>query len=358
MKFVVVNQHPSVVTGGSEIQCGFISDGLRSMGHQVTYVAPVKVMGERPPLSGVVWVPLNPSDIAAAIVAEQPNAVYWRFNLHGGFLDVARLLHSRGIPIVFAVSHINDVTRGAIKPLSGFRAKAILGPFMRLKALREFGGFRYVSELTVNNKSHLGRAPVASQHFIPNGMVADIQPFSWPRPYCAWVGNIKRSKRPEVAVRLASDLDPLGVDLLIVGNMQSDHYGWLENPEKRPANCHYLGGKTLLEVNGILAGSELHVHTCEPEGFSNVFIQAWLQGRPSVSYGFDPAGYIASNGIGIDADNDFSTFTDAVRKLLNDADERIAMGKRAKAFAEETFSVGNLVRRVESVLLKAALGRG
>jgi len=77
-----------------------------------------------------------------------------------------------------------------------------------------------------------------------------------------------------------------------------------------------------------------------------------------VSYGFDPAGYIASNGIGIDADNDFSAFSDAVRNLLHDRDKCSSMGLRAKAFAEQTFSLASLVRRVESVLLKAAAEQG
>lgn len=291
-------------------------------------------------------------DIVSAVLAEKPDAVYWRFNLHG-FRDIARRLHGCGIPIVFAVSHINDVTPWAIKPLWGIRGK-ILSPLKRILARFEYDGYRYVSELTVNNSSHLGRAPVLSQHFIPNGMIANALPFNWPRPYCAWVGNIKKSKRPEVAVWLASRLVDAGVDLLMVGNMQSDYYRWMEDPSALPANCHYLGGMSLEEVNGLLAGSLLHIHTCEPEGFSNVFIQAWLQGKPSVSFGFDPAGFIAENELGVDAAGDFSVFLLAVEQLIMNEDERTRMGAGARLFAESTFSVEKLVQRVEAVLMKAA----
>lgn len=356
MKFVIVNQHPAVVTGGSEIQCGLIAEGLRGKGHDVVYVAPLRDMADALPLKGEVrWVPMRSGDIVSAVLDEKPDAVYWRFNLHG-FRAVARRLYGNAIPIVFAVSHINDVTPWAIKPVWGIRGK-LLSPLKRLVARFEYDGYRYVSELTVNNSSHLGRAPVSSQHFIPNGMVAGAVPFSWPRPYFAWVGNIKRSKRPEVAVRLASRLVDAGVDVLMAGNIQSGHYRWMDDPAALPANCHYLGGKSLEEVNGILAGSLLHIHTCEPEGFSNVFIQAWLQGKPSVSYGFDPAGYIAANELGLDAGGDFSVFLEAAERLMQDEEERERMGARARAFAEQTFSVEKLVERVEAVLVEA-VGKG
>lgn len=281
-----------------------------------------------------------------------PDVVYWRFNKHG-FRKTAAGLYQANIPLVFAVAHINDITAWAIKPHHGWKAR-LRSPWKRLKARIEHEGFRYVDILTVNNKDHLKFSPVPNPRYIPNGLTTEANPFLWKRAYCAWVSNIKPAKRPEAAVRLAEQLATRDIDVLMVGSIQSKHYRWLEDASQLPNNCHYLGHKSLEEVNGILAGSLMHIHTCQPEGFSNVFIQAWLQGRPSVSLGFDPSGYIGKHYIGLDAKDDESMFTQAVFRLLDDDKTREEMGQRAQKFAHETFSVELMVDRVKAVLTEAA----
>ncbi len=67
------------------------------------------------------------------------------------------------------------------------------------------------------------------------------------------------------------------------GAMNSKHYNWLKDKKRIPSNLFYLGKRGLFEINGLLATSLFHIHKCVPEGFSDIFIQAWLQGKPSVS---------------------------------------------------------------------------
>ena len=84
----------------------------------------------------------------------------------------------------------------------------------------------------------------------------------------------------------------------MVGCVRNKRYAYFEDPAATPVNLHYLGPKTVAEVNGILAKSQFLVHTCEPEGFGNVFIQAWLQGRPTLTLEYDPDGIIAREALG------------------------------------------------------------
>ncbi|WP_231362917.1 glycosyltransferase family 4 protein [Thioalkalivibrio sp. ALJ7] len=204
--------------------------------------------------------------------------------------------------------------------------------------------------LTTNNRDLLSLSPVTDTHYVPNGMSAEAEPFLWPRPYVAWVANIKPAKRPELFVEVARALASRGLDALMVGHIQSGGYDWLNDPDRVPSNFHYLGPRTPTEVNGLLAGSRLHVHTCQPEGFPNVFIQAWMQGRPSVSLEFDPSGYIREQGLGAVSDGDFDVFTDHVIEWATDPERADDVGLRAQAFARDTFSVDAMVQRVEGIL--------
>jgi glycosyltransferase involved in cell wall biosynthesis len=350
MRVAIVNRHPEQALGGSEIQCDLIARGLMARGHEVCYVAPSTCHCQSVQVPYyLAQVDFTPEAITQAVSAFEPDVVYWRFNKNV-FRPVATRLKRQDLPLVFAVSNANDV-RAWVWHQSPQRLHRKVRRFF--SHLWQHGGFRYVDALTSLNKDYLGIAPVATQHFVPNAMIADRATFNWPRPYCAWIANIKTHKRPEMLVELAKEMQYSGIDFLMIGKNQSEQYRWLESPGRRPENCHYLGPKTVEEVNGLLAGSLMHIHTCTPEGFGNVFIQAWLQGRPSVSLGFDPGGYMRSEGIGLNAGDDFSAFFQAVQLLIDQPETRTDMGQRAQKFAKQMFSVGALIERVESVLHEA-----
>jgi glycosyltransferase involved in cell wall biosynthesis len=354
LRIAIVNKHKNVTLGGSEIQCDFIARGLSDRGHHVTYIAPEansKLVKSQP--YDVVETTPNGADIARATVSARPDIVYWRFNKNG-FRTAARHFRLFQLPMVFAVAHVNDVVAWSAKERVHWRGRFV----RRLRSRWEHSGFRYVDVLTVNNPDLLGRVPVPVQYYVPNGMVDDVEEFSWPRPFCVWIGNLKPAKRPEAFIELSRALEGEGVDCLMVGQVQSQAYDWVRDGLHCPSNFRYLGPKTLEEVNGILSASALHVHTCRPEGFSNVFIQAWLQGRASVSLGFDPGGYIASEGLGACAGDDHAGLLRHVRCLMHDQAERERIGARARAFATRMFSVASLVEKMESILSRTVAEKG
>lgn len=346
MRVTIINRHVGDTLGGSEIQCDLLARGLVERGHTVTYVAPVKQPIDVATPYGLRPVS-RPSEIIGAVLESQPEVVYWRYNLNH-FRAVAKGLGRAGIPMVFAVSHINDVT-----PWLWHRpSKGIFGKLRQLVRRRwNRGGFRDVQTLTTLNSELLTLSPVASAYYVPNAMSTEAEPFHWPRPYVAWIANIKQAKRPELFVDAARALASRGIDALMVGHIQSRSFEWLTDSDRVPPNFYYLGPRTPTEVNGLLAASRLHVHTCCPEGFGNVFIQAWLQGRPSVSLEFDPCGYIAEQGLGAVAGDDVNTFIQQVVDWATQPEHADVVGERARAFARETFSVGAMVERVEEILV-------
>ena len=350
MKVVIINTHIAHSVGGSELQCDLLAQGLHERGHEVVYVATSRIPSD---VKGYAYEVMPVQDSATSLteaaLTTRPDVVYWRYNKHH-FRAVSSALAAAGIPMVFAVAHINDLLPWAVKPGTAGLRGWVRQLQRRLQARWEHAGFRHVHALTTLNREFLPLSPVADAHYVPNGMSAKAEPFQWPRPYVAWVANIKPAKQPALFVEAARALTDHGIDALMVGHIQSGGYDWLTDPDRVPPNFHYLGPRTPNEVNGLLAGSRLHVHTCQPEGFGNVFIQAWMQGRPSVSLAFDPGGYIQEQGLGAVAGGNVDTFIRQVFDWATQPQRSDETGERARAFARKTFSVDAMVERVERIL--------
>lgn len=361
MRVAVVNRHLSRARGGSETQCDLIATRLAAH-HDVLYVAPGgSAAAER--TYATAPVPERAGAILNAIRRHRSEVVYWRFGLrHLG--RVAPRLREDGTPVVFASSHEHDLVRGAIAPRpdgSGLRGHAL---YLRdrLRAVRDHRGLDAVAALVVNSEEHLGLSDIEPRVHIPNGVGTVAAPFPWPRPYVAWVANLKPEKRPEACIPLAAGLADLGVDVLMAGRPQVRAYEGFAAREDLPPNLHVLGPLEPAVAAGLLAGARVHVHTCRPEGFPNVFLQAWRAGVPSVSLGYDPSGVIAREGLGLVSDDDLARFLKDVRALISDRARRDAAGVRAATFVrthgDADAVADRLERYLEDVVATARAGGG
>lgn len=351
MKIAIINRHPDDFFGGSEMQCDNIATGLRARGHDVVYIAPAGRAGhnyDRP--YKILPVNANASSIASAALAEKPDIVYWRLNKYH-FHDAVKKIARHNIPIIFAISHISDTQPWSSRENPRKNIVSFL-KFLKQGAenLYNHRGYRYVSGIAANNPDFLNRLPVARQKFIPNGVDLAANDFSWPRPYIIWVANIKPPKQPELYIRLAKTLCDKGIDFLMIGDIQSSQFDWIRTEHDRLPCFHYLGAKSLCDTTGIIAGSLFLIHTCKPEGFSNNFIQAWLLGKPTISYGFDPASLIKNNDLGGFAGSNWDIFVSQIERLIDDPVARQAAGDRALAMARKNFSIDKTVGELEAFL--------
>ena len=353
MKVVLVNRHPNDVIGGSEMQCDGIATRLSQRGHEVIYVAPAgNKQKDYQTNYNVIAVESDAKTIANVVLDQKPDIVYWRFNKYH-FHDAVRLIAKQNIPIVFGVSHVNDTKMWSC------RENIFSGVIPFLKGLKQgllnlynHFGFKYVDAVTVNNPEHMNLLSIEDQCFVPNSISDNAAPFSWQRPYIVWVSNIKPAKRPELFVELAKNLSDSNVDFLMIGNIQSEQYRWIESENQRTPNFHFLGPKSLEEVNGIIKQSIFLIHTCKPEGFPSVFLQAWLKSKPTITYEYDPGEFISKNKLGGVANNDWTNFVSMTKDLIDNKEERDAAGKRANDFAVDLFAAENTIQILEKLLQK------
>ncbi len=357
MKIAIVNKHRDDSMGGSELQCDLLAKKLTEFGHQVVYIAPDGEQNEYNKPYEVIPCKRHADDISRSVIGQEPDILYWRFNRNEFYASV-KPIRQHGIPVVFASSHVNDHKPWLIKKGAGLKQQA---KFL-IKNRLEFRAFKYVDGCTVNNREFLNRVSHSRKIYIPNGMVTDHVGFEWERPYCVWVANLKPPKRPELFIHLAEELDGNGVDFLMAGAIQDSDYEWVNERAKLPGNLYYIGARTFEEINGMMKNSMFHVHTCVPEGFPNIFLQAWRFGKPSVSYGYDPSGLIREHKLGFYSENNWNTFLNQVNSLMNDADLRTRLGENARKFSGDEFSIETSAKLLESFLknvlssVKSALG--
>ena len=347
MRIVIINKHVQDIVGGSEIQTNIIANGLKNAGHSITYLA---VNGRKDLYSAnydVTPVKESSQEIYSITLALFPDIVYWR-SCRYVFPKFMKKFKKTGIPIVFAVSNKYDLV-----PTIAFNIYS-----KRIKSVKEFyhlvKQWYYIKKadgVSVLNPDYIDLAPNKLKIAILNAMENNTKSFCWSKPYCVWVSNFHDTKRPELYVTLAKKLEYIGVDFLMIGR-SSTNYKWIISGENLPESFHYLGEKTVDEVNGILSLSLFHIHTCHPEGFGNVFIQAWLNKKPSISLGFDPGGFIEKQKIGFNANNDFDLFVEKVKEYIENEELRKQAGQRAYDFAIHNFTPEALAENVETFLLE------
>lgn len=373
VRILIVNRHIDQIAGGSETQCHEIASGLAARGHDVVYAVcdPGPVQREHPyeilPLYGRFRAAFR-----RALHDVRPDVVYWRFNkrhLLRSVLDA----HRAGARFVFAVSHVNDLRPAAAKPFYGASLNAAR------RAARALGRARIAASSAVN---HLGlrlvdgivyqhpgqRRPGANgKHAVifnsarrarrvddgadgngpsrePAGTGAHV---SAP-PYVLWASNLKKSKNPEDFVRLASDLEHAGVEFRMAGRIQDPAYRSLLDAKDLPRNFRYVGHLPHDALDALMSGCLLLVHTCDPEGFPNVFMEAWSCGKPVASLRFDPGAMLATHGIGVCAHGDYRAFKAHVERLIADEALRNEIGRRALAFVGEHCDRDRNVAKLEA----------
>lgn len=363
MKVVIINQHISDIIGGSEIQCDLIARNFQKKNHEVIYFATGPKRKEK--YNDNFHYQITPVDLYNAEMLRncldvyKPDIIYWRFNKHKLF-DTVKVIKEKSIPVVFAISAIGDT----IKHIELSRVRKILKRRNLIKSLYDIAkayyssyynhkAFRLIDGVTSLNSVYLGRLPVKQQVLIRNAFENNVGTASFPQtPYCVWVANLKERKRPELFIRLAEELkDTLDLKFVMVGAVQSEKYRSMVDEAIKLPNFHFLGPLEPIDVNALLSESLCLIHTCMPEGFGNNFIQAWLQGKPTLSLEFDPDGLINHYNLGKVADADFMKLKESLIALCNDNDVDSTYGERVKSFANENFSPEFMVEKLEQFML-------
>jgi len=364
MKIVIINLHPQDQLGGSELQCDMIANRLTQIGHQVDYLAVSGKQHLYETSYKVTSIDIrNPIRLYKILKTIKPDIVYWRHS-KDSLLNSSIVAKLAGCKFVYSMSSLND---SKFWNFNGFIYFTKPGWYKRnwlYYLLHDYfyinivhSAFNYlaipfiVDGVIGMNSDYLENVLNKRKIHIHDSVTTETKDFYWPKPYVVWVANLKNIKNPEKFFDLAEELKEIPVDFLMVGKIQNKYYNYFLNDDESVPNFHYLGEKSPIEVNGIIKNSLLLAHTCDIEGFPNNFIQAWHQGKPTISLYFDPEGIIERERIGFFSKT-FPMFVQQTKFLLENEIERTLMGQRAQSIARKYFDTNENIRKLEDFLSK------
>jgi glycosyltransferase involved in cell wall biosynthesis len=148
-----------------------------------------------------------------------------------------------------------------------------------------------------------------------------------------WLGTYKGVKRPDWFVRLAAEIPErrfVMVGVIPPPPLAQDSWELARAAAAKRPNLEVRGFLEHSQVAKLLEGASLLVHTSAAEGFSNVLLEAWAHGLPTVSC-VNPDGLITREGLG-DSATEYEGLVKSVRALLADPEARRAAGRRARAY--------------------------
>lgn len=174
-----------------------------------------------------------------------------------------------------------------------------------------------------------------------------------PRPSrtVVWLGTYKHSKRPEWFTALARDLPEyrfVMAGVIPPPPLTQDAWHAALDQAARLPNLEVRGFLDHEKVAELFRSAALLVHTSPAEGFSNVLIEAWAHGLPTVAC-VDPDRTIERFQLGAVV-TEYEAMVAEAKRLLADPEARAAAGSRAREYAIETHSKDRVIDRLAAAL--------
>lgn len=204
-------------------------------------------------------------------------------------------------------------------------------------------------ELLMNNFNRKCDTIIPNFHPIPNNDPSKpISPIS-----IVWIANWKKWKHPEIFIRLAKQLQYVkNIHFIMIGRIGNSK--WKKNLLKEAKSIPKLeinGELPLHQVNQVLTVSHLIVNTSDSEGFSNTFIQAWMQGVPVVSMNADPSKLLSISGLGYLCPT-FVELSQKVKFLIDNDEHRSSLATHCRKYAISNFSIEKNLPKILNIFEK------
>lgn len=179
-----------------------------------------------------------------------------------------------------------------------------------------------------------------------------------PEQRVAWVGRVVPLKRMEWLLDIAARMPDVEFDVAganMEDAMRSPHLAGyashLNDRAKTMRNVTWHGAVSREDVINIYCQAFCLCCTSEYEGFPNTFLEAWSQGRPTIS-SFDPDGLIQSRNLGSYAST-VDDFVSAIRRLLSSPDEWLRQSRNCLEYYATNHALDIAMPRFEREIVEA-----
>jgi glycosyltransferase involved in cell wall biosynthesis len=348
--------------GGSERQSAMLALRLAALGHDVTYVVTGLAGGDRT-VDGVrlraAWDPESGIRFVRAVThryprlfrllrAERADVYYAR---GAGYYTpfVMRAARDVGATSILALASDKDLYAASGKVLFG-GGNACLAPVIGRLAHAGYRrwGLRAADWVAVQNEEQAAAcAALGLRHAVlpsivvppPEELLATVATRD-----VIWAGNVfegRRSKGLEELVAVAELLPAVG--FTVAGILGGESSRAAREALERLPNVRLEGPLTHGRTLRCMAAHRLVINTSPSEGFSNVMLEGWSLGLPSVTFAVNPSSLLSADRLGICAGGDPQVMAAAIVALLEEPAARAAMGRRCRAYVARVHGAQGVV---------------
>ena len=148
-----------------------------------------------------------------------------------------------------------------------------------------------------------------------------------------WIGSLSEKKRPHMLIELAENNN--NIEFLVAGgiNQKNPKYSTsIINKMNTMSNVEYLGPIPFNSISNVYKQGKILLNTSIYEGFPNVFLEAWINKIPVISF-FDPDGIISNNRLGRVV-SDMIDLQKTIIEFIKNVDLINECGEKGKKYVE------------------------
>jgi glycosyltransferase involved in cell wall biosynthesis len=361
-------------TGGAERQVGFLARSFAARGHVVSLVVPG--LREQPGtfdgvrlLSG--WDHERGLRVARAVTYRAPLLrrvlVEQRADLYyvrgrAAFTPVVMMAaRAAGAVSVLGLANDRDLLPDLDRLPYGLGDGPLAAPAGRLEYQYFLRGAIKAADWIVTQ--HQGQEELCEQLGLRNVLIPNIVQLpddggleearaGEPAYDAVWMGNVhkddRRRKGLDQLVALTSQAPD--VRFAVIGRLSAAGARDAVAALDAQPNVAVLGVLDHAAALRIVAASRVVLNTSAWEGLSNVMLEGWALGRPSVTLTVDPNELLSTGRLGATGGGDLQVMQAALRRLLDDGDEREAMGRRAVDYVAQTHGAAAIAASYETLV--------
>ncbi len=192
---------------------------------------------------------------------------------------------------------------------------------------------------------HYNRESIVLPQMVPAVEEAIIKKESTPLQI-VWIANFRPLKKPELFIQLAEKFKENKLcRFCMIGRMDNKYFKLIQIASNVLDNFTYLGSLPNDEVNDILLRSHILINTSNYEGFSNVFVQAWMRKVVVLSMHSNPDSILTEYKIGFVCPNLYE-LSEKLDLLIRDQALRTIMSENSYKFAIKNHSIEKNISKV------------
>jgi glycosyltransferase involved in cell wall biosynthesis len=348
LKKVVIIGNPNFtnVAGGAENQLIKLAQELSKSGYHVSFGSRAAVL-ERSEYYDSFSVPQNwgrPNGMLSLFLALRkikPKAVICRV------LDPLLIIYSLfcwilGAKLIYFSAHDWELTPRKDKRIKGWRWQ-----LFRL-------GLQFCNTIFVQNETQYNgfrkllwwkKGRVVQTKNLP--LLNEAKPLTKPGDFFTWVGSYRPHKNADWVLKIAEQLPDRKFHLILHCKNKKDIEERFKQKAEKLKNLTFTPGVDREQVPSVYKESTAVLITSEGEGFPNVALESWSQGRAVISTPSNVLKELSVNE-GVIITEDIDSFVDIIKETPIDMLEQI--GINGHSYFKSNYSTKSIIENIQRYL--------